>query len=76
MRPCRFPTNMERVVVAAQAVQYCLLGSDFVFGNIVWFAILGYRFTLGWASNHFGEFFASGFRTEVEARTLDTHQPR
>lgn len=76
MRLSWSPTNMERVVVAAQAIQDGLLGRNFVFGDIVCFAILGDRPALRWASNHFGEFFACGLRTEVETRTLGISQPR
>ena len=65
---------MEWVVVAAQAVQDSLLGSNFVFGDVVWFAILRDRFALGRAGNCFGEFFACGLRTKIEGRTLSTRQ--
>ena len=72
MRLGRSPTNMERVVVTTQAVQDGLFGSDFVFGHMVWFAILGNGFAFRRASNHLGEFLACGLRTKVEARALGT----
>ena len=74
MRLRRSTTNMKRVVVAAQAVQDSLFGGNFVFGNIVRFAVVRDRFALGRASNRFGKFLARGLRTKVEARTLRTHQ--
>jgi len=67
---------VEGVVIPAKAIQDSLLGSNLVLGDIVWFAILGSRFALGRAGNHFGEFFAGGLGTEVEARTLGISQPR
>ena len=65
-------TDMQGVVVATQAIQDSLLGTNLVFGNVVWFAILGDRFALRRTSNHFGELFAGGLCTEVETRTLGT----
>lgn len=61
---------MEGVIVAAQAIQDSLLGSDFVLRDIVRFAILGNGLALGLTSNHFGEFFACGLCTKVERRAL------
>ena len=63
---------MEGVVVATQSIQDSLLGSNLVFGDVVWFAILGNRLALRRTSNHFGEFFSGGFGTEIEARPLGT----
>ena len=63
---------MQGVVVATQAIQYSLLGSNLVLSYVVWFAVLGDRLALRRASNHFGEFFPGGLGTEVEARTLGT----
>lgn len=65
---------MEGIVVTTQAIQESLLGSNFVLGEVVWFAILGNRFALRWTSSHFGEFFARGLRTKVEAGALGTRQ--
>ena len=64
---------MQGVVVATQAIQDSLLGTDLVLSNVVWFAILGDRSAFRRTSNHFGEFFAGGLGTEVETRTLGTH---
>jgi len=63
---------MQGVVVATQAIQDSLLGTNLVFSNVVWFSILGDRFALRRTSNHFGEFFTGGLGTEVETRTLGT----
>ena len=53
-----------------------MLGSNLVFSDVVWFAVLGSRFALRRASNHFREFFAGGLSTEVKARTLGGYQSR
>lgn len=68
---------MERVVIATQAVEYSLLGSSLVLGDVVRFPILGDRLlALGRASDYSRELFACGLRTKVEARTLDSLQLR
>ena len=64
---------MQGVVVATQAIQDSLFGTNLVLSDVVRFAILGDRSALRRTSNHFGEFFASGLGTEVETRTLETH---
>ena len=76
--PCantgRTLTNVQGVIITAKAIQDSLLGSNLILGDIVCFAILGSRFALGRASNHFREFFTGGLGTEVEARTLGISQ--
>jgi hypothetical protein len=63
---------VQGVIVATQAIQDGLLGTDLVLSNVIWFAILGDRSALRRTSNHFGEFFACGLGTKVETRTLGT----
>ena len=61
---------MEGVIIAAQTVEYSLLGGDFILGDVVWLAILGNGFAFRWASNHFGKFFAGGLCAEIKGGTL------
>ena len=65
-------TDAWGIVVANQAIQHILLGSNFVFSDVVRFAILGNGLAVRRAGNHSGELFASDPCTEVEARTLRT----
>jgi hypothetical protein len=65
-------TDVQGVIVATQAIQDGLLGTDLVLSNVIWFAILGDGSAHRRTSNHFREFFAGGLGAEVETRTLET----
>lgn len=59
-------TDMQRVVVPAQAEDNSLLGGCLLADDVVCFTVFGDGFALGRAGDKFGELLPSGLGSQVE----------
>jgi len=63
-------TDVQGVVISAQAVHDRLLGCGLILEHPVWFTVFWDGFGLRWACDYLGELFSRSFRTQIEARAL------
>lgn len=63
-------TNVQRVVIAAEAVYESLFGGCLFSDDPIWLAVVGNWFCLGRTGDNLGELFSICFGAKVETRAL------